>query len=69
MAGAQVVDDDDDKKDEPIRALDAGDIALLKTYVRMPRPCALPPLAIHSCDACHRVKGRTTSRFSRLRRT
>ncbi len=69
MAGGPVVDDDDDKKDEPIRALDAGDIALLKTYVRMPRPCALPPLAIHRRNACRRVKGRTTSRFSRLRRT
>ena len=69
MAGGPVVDDEDDKKDEKIRALDAGDIALLKTYVRMPRPCALPLRAIHRCDACHRVKGRTTSRFSRLRRT
>ena len=29
MAGGPVVDDDD-KKDEPIRALVAGDIALLK---------------------------------------
>ena len=27
MAGGPVVDDDDDKKDEPIRVLDAGDIA------------------------------------------
>ena len=69
MAGGPVVDDEDDKKDEKIRALDAGDIALLKTYVRMPRPCALPLRAIHRCHACHRVKGRTTSRFSRPRRT
>jgi|SouAtlMetagenome_1021521.scaffolds.fasta_scaffold461028_1 hypothetical protein len=69
MAGGPVVEDDEDKKDEKIRALDAGDIALLKSYVRMPRPYALPLLAIHSRGACHRVKGRTTSRFSRLRRT
>lgn len=34
MAGGPVVDDDDDKKDEPIRALDAGDIALLKPSIR-----------------------------------
>lgn len=69
MAGGPPVDDEDEKKDEKIRALDAGDIALLKTYVRMPRPCALLLRAIHHCDACHRAKGRTTSRFSKLRRT
>ena len=44
MAGGPVVDDDDDKKDEKIRALDAGDIALLKTYVRMATPLC-PPAA------------------------
>jgi len=36
MAGGPVVEDDEDKKDEKIRALDAGDIALLKSYGQGP---------------------------------
>ena len=42
MAGGPPVEEEEDDKDKKIRALDAGDIALLKSYVRAPRPCAIP---------------------------
>ena len=67
---ADPMDEDEDDKDKKIVALDEGDIALLKTYVRSPCTHATEPAALGSLSCAvtgRRASDRTTRGWRRLR--